>query len=76
MLQTFLGHQEGRVRVEEMIELCYSEGIEYCSFWAIAKKNIENRSPEELAYLFQILVDSIESLLSKLLEKEIRFEWV
>lgn len=50
--------------------------MEYCSFWAIAKKNIENRSPEELAYLYKILVDSIESLVSKLLEKDMRFEWI
>lgn len=76
MLQTFLGHQEGRIRVEEIIELCYQEGAEYCSFWAIAKKNIENRSQEELNYLYQILLDSIEDLISKLLTKEIRFEWV
>ena len=76
MLQTLLGHQEGRKRLEEMIELCYNESMEYCSFWAIAKKNIENRSPEELSYLFQILVDSIENLVSQFLEKGIKFEWV
>lgn len=76
MLQTFLGHNEGRVRLEETIELCYKEGVEYCSFWAIAKKNIENRTPEELSYLYQILMDSIEDLVSKLLDKDIRFEWV
>ena len=76
MLQTLLGHQEGRVRLEEMIELCYEQGIEHCSFWAIAKKNIENRSQEELAYLYQILLDSIEDLVVKLLEKGIVFEWI
>ena len=76
MLQTLLGHQEGRLRVEEMIELCFTENIKYCSFWAIAKKNIENRSQEELSYLYQILIDSIKSLVSKLLEKSIRFDWV
>lgn len=76
MLRTLLGHQEGRLRLEEMIEICYEKGIEYCSFWAIAKKNIENRSTEELNYLYQILVDGIESLVSKLLEKEMRFAWV
>ena len=76
MLQTLLGHQEGRMRVEEMIELCFDEGIECCSFWAIAKKNIENRSQEELTYLFQILLDCVENLTSRLIEKSIRFDWV
>lgn len=59
-----------------MVELCYKEGIEYCSFWALAKKNIENRSTEELAYLYKLLSESINELLPKLLEKSIRFEWV
>jgi undecaprenyl diphosphate synthase len=76
MLHTLLGHQEGRVRVEEMIELCFNEGVEYGSFWAIAKKNIENRSQEELTYLFQILLDCVENLISRLIEKSIRFDWV
>ncbi|OIP52558.1 di-trans,poly-cis-decaprenylcistransferase [Candidatus Gracilibacteria bacterium CG2_30_37_12] len=76
MIQTLLGHQEGRIRLEEMVELCYNEKIEYCSFWALAKKNIENRSTEELTYLYDLLVKSIQSLLPKLLEKSIKFEWV
>lgn len=76
MLQTLLGHQEGRVRLEEIVEICYDEGIEYCSFWALAKKNIENRSKEELGYLYKLFEESINTLLPKLLEKGIRMEWV
>lgn len=76
MFQTLIGHQEGSKRVEEMIELCYNEGIEQCSFWALAKKNIENRSPEELHYLYELFEEMVEKLLPKLLEKDIRFEWV
>ena len=59
-----------------MVELCYNERIEYCSFWALAKKNIENRSKEELEYLYKLFSESIEKLLPKLLEKGIKFEWV
>lgn len=50
--------------------------MKYCSFWALAKKNIENRSKEELGYLYRLLEESIENLLPKLLEKGIKFEWV
>jgi undecaprenyl diphosphate synthase len=50
--------------------------VKYCSFWALAKKNIENRSKEELGYLYRLLEESIENLLPKLLEKGIKFEWV
>jgi undecaprenyl diphosphate synthase len=75
-IKTLLGHQEGRIRLEEMVELCHNEKIEYCSFWALAKKNIENRSEEELAYLYDLLSESIQNLLPKLLTKGIRFEWV
>ena len=76
MFQTLLGHKEGSTRLEEIVELCYNEKIEYCSFWALAKKNIENRSQEELDYLYKLFVESMESLLPRLLEKGIRFEWV
>lgn len=75
-LQTLLGHQEGRKRLEEMIELCYDEWLEYCSFWALAKKNIESRSQEELAYLYRMFEEGVDSLLPRLIEKGIRFEWV
>lgn len=76
MLQSLLGHQEGSKRAEEIIELCYNEGVEYCSFWALAKKNIENRSQEELDYLYRLFEESLERLLPKLLEKNIIFKWV
>lgn len=76
MLQTFLGHQEGSKRVEEIIEICYNERVEYCSFWALAKKNIENRNKEELKYLYKLFEEIVEKLLPKLLEKSIKFEWV
>lgn len=59
-----------------MVELCYNEKAEYCSFWALAKKNIENRSQEELEYLYNLLIKSIQNLIPKLLEKSIKFEWV
>ena len=76
MFQTLIGHKEGATRLEEMVEHCYNEGIEYCSFWALAKKNIQNRSQEELTYLYNLFQESIDSLLPKLLDKNIRFEWV
>ena len=76
MFKTFFGHQEGFKRIEEVVEYCYNENIEYCSFWALAKKNIENRSKEELDYLYDLIFDSIASLSARLIEKGIRFEWV
>lgn len=76
MLQTLLGHKEGSARLEEMVELCFTEKIEYCSFWALAKKNIENRNKEELDYLYRLFSESMENLLPKLLKKGIKFEWV
>ena len=50
--------------------------MEYCSFWVLAKKNIENGSKEELDYLYKLFEESIEQFLPKLLKKDIRFEWV
>lgn len=74
--QTFLWHQEGRKRLEEIVELCYGEWVEYCSFWALAKKNIESRSQEELNYLYRMFEEGVNDILPRLVEKGICFEWV
>ncbi len=50
--------------------------MEYCSLWALAKKNVENRSSEELNYLYRLFTEMIERLTPRLIEKSMRFDWV
>ncbi|MDD2487361.1 MAG: polyprenyl diphosphate synthase [Candidatus Gracilibacteria bacterium] len=71
----YLGHDKGADKMEEIVDLCLKEGIEYVSIWALAKKNLE-RSSEELNHLFTLLRKKIISMKKKYIENGIRFETV
>lgn len=75
-LATLLGHSKGADVMEKVIEYCLEGDVETVSFWAIAKKNIEERSQEELAYLFDLLMDRMDDLRPKLFEKNVSFRWI
>ena len=66
---TLLGHTQGSQVMENTIEWANEEKMEIVTFWALAKKNIEERSAEELTYLFRLLDEKIDSLLPKLQAK-------
>lgn len=75
-LATLLGHNRGADVMEEVIEYCLEDGIGTVSFWALAKKNVEERSQEELAYLYRIFIERVAKLRPKLFERDIRFRWI
>lgn len=73
---TLLGHSKGADVMEEVIEYCIEDGVDVVSFWALAKKNVEERTEEELTYLFRLLLERVESLRPKLRRENIRFRWI
>lgn len=75
-LASLLGHNRGADVMEEVIEFCLEENVEVVSFWALAKKNVEERSPEELSYLYRIFLERVAKLRPKLFERDIRFRWI
>ncbi|HBA44851.1 TPA: hypothetical protein DEG21_03685 [Patescibacteria group bacterium] len=64
-----LGHTAGVDNIENILDLCLKENIEFVSMWILAKKNIENRSPEELAHLYSLFRTKIPALLPNFLKK-------
>ena len=73
---TLLGHTKGADVMEEVIDYCLEDGIEVVSFWALAKKNVEERSEEELAYLFKLLLERVEKLRARLMKENAKFRWI
>jgi undecaprenyl diphosphate synthase len=73
---TLIGHAKGADVMESVIERCIENGVEVASFWALAKKNIEERSEEERSYLYRLLLERVGNLLPKLREKNVAFRWV
>lgn len=73
-LDTFFGHRKGSDMVDPIMEYCADIGIETVSFWCLAKKNIQERSERELAYLYDLFIDFITEFTPKLLNHSIKLE--
>ena len=75
-LQTLLGHTKGSEVMEDAIDWANEAEADIVTFWALAKKNIEERSPEELAYLYRLLDEKIDQLLPKLQKNGFVFDTI
>ncbi len=58
------------------MELCVKNNIEIVSFWALAKKNILERSNQELSYLYDLFEEFLEKIETSCVKNQIRFEMV
>lgn len=71
-----LWHTKWGDNVENIVELSLNAWLEYVSLWALAKKNIEERSKEELEHLYWLVKIKIPELLPKLIEKWVKFRTI
>ncbi len=59
-----------------MVQLCVENKIEYASLWALAKKNILERSDQELTFLYKLLEDWTNKIVQLCIENNIRFQTI
>lgn len=71
-----LGHNAGVRALENTLELCVKNDIKYVSFWALAKKNIEERTKMELDHIYFLLVSELANLTPKMVKNGVKFETV
>jgi undecaprenyl diphosphate synthase len=76
LLQTLQGHTKGADVMEDVADYCFDAGAETVSFWALAKKNIEERSAEEISYLYSLLLERLGRLVLRLKERDAKFRWI
>jgi len=69
----YLWHNKWADVMEETIDRCLKEWIEYISIWALAKKNLE-RTSEELNHLYDLLRKKIAVMKKKYAKNGIKFE--
>ncbi|MDD5213210.1 MAG: polyprenyl diphosphate synthase [Candidatus Gracilibacteria bacterium] len=74
-LPAFMGHKAGADNVEKIINLAEAKGIKYITMWALSTENLKNRPKDEIEFLIK-LINNIESYLSKMIKKGLRFETV
>ncbi len=71
-----LGHHQGAEVARDMVRACVERDISVMSLWALAKKNILERTPTELAHLFKLLEDWVVTIRTTCSEEGLRFSTV
>lgn len=74
-LPAFMWHKAWADNVEKIINLAQNKWIKYITMWALSTENLKNRSKNEIEFLIK-LINNIESYLSKMIKKWLRFETV
>ncbi len=74
-LRAFYGHGQGVETVHRVIEFCIRKGIGYLSLYTFSIENFR-RAPDEIQYLFDLLVRETEKGMKDFMEKGIRIRFV
>src|SRR5690349_1004098 len=67
------GHRRGVEAVREVVKACAEGGIEYLTLFAFSSENWR-RPPEEVSFLMQLFLRSLEQEVGKLDSNGIRFK--
>ena len=71
-----LGHHQGAEVAKRMVQTCADKNMEVMSLWALAKKNILERTPDELGHLFALLAEWISEIRSACETNNLRFSTI
>ena len=69
------GHRRGVETVREIVKTCMKQGVEYLTLFAFSSENWR-RPKDEVTFLMQLFLRSLEQEVEKLHENEIRFKVV
>jgi undecaprenyl diphosphate synthase len=69
------GHRKGVEAVREVVKACTERGVEYLTLFAFSSENWR-RPPEEVSFLMQLFLRSLEQEIEKLHGNAIRFKVV
>lgn len=74
-LPSFMGHKEGLAAVKRVVDFCLKEKISYLSLYAFSLENI-NRTVEEKSYLFDLIVQGVNSYVHDVVSSDVRITFV
>lgn len=75
LLPSFAWHKAWADNIKKIVELADEKWIKYLTLWALSVDNLKNRSKVELNWIIKI-INSIESFLWEMLEKNVRFKTI
>lgn len=68
-LATFLGHKEGGKITSGLVRHLWDKGVHTITLWGLSTDNQEKRSPEERAFLYEVIESSLRDSLDEAIEK-------
>lgn len=71
-LQPWDGHQEGMVKIKELLEEAKDLGVRYITFWGFSTENWK-RDQIEVDWLMQTFITQLQELRQHFLDQKIRF---
>lgn len=74
-LASLLGHKKGVETVQKVIEFCLSKKIPYVSLYTFSLENF-HRSPEEIAYLFDLMVQEAHNHIETFIKQSICIRFI
>jgi len=74
-LRAFYGHGRGVETVKRVVDFCLKKKISYLSLYTFSLENFK-RSPDEIRYLFELLIRETEQWLDQLLEQGVRVRFI
>jgi undecaprenyl diphosphate synthase len=69
------GHRQGGKTIEQVVDFCLQKKIPYLSLYTFSLENL-NRSPQELNFLFSMIVQETDALLDCALKNNVRMTFV
>lgn len=68
-----LWHSRWGDNIDPTLELCLKENIDFVSFWVLAKKNLEERAPNELDHIYGLIRERLPRFIPKFLKNNVKF---
>jgi undecaprenyl diphosphate synthase len=73
---TWFGHKKGFDTIQRVMDFCLDKKIEYLSLYAFSLENLEHRSSQEQAYLFEVLAREALQDLELCKQKKVRIRFM
>lgn len=56
LLPSFIWHKTWWENIQKVVDIAVNNSVKYLTLWALSTENIKNRTPEELEYIFNLLL--------------------
>lgn len=75
-LLVWKGHAQGVQTIKHVVEFCLERAISYVSLYTFSLENFHKRSPQENAYLFDIIIEQSKAQVDEFIKQSIKVKFI